>query len=223
MNRTRWVLILILNALIWSCNLYAQADWPMQHVDKRSGLSNSAVNAIYMDHRDYVWFGSWDGLNRYDGNEIESYKPVTEDSLSISNNIVRQILEDKNRNLWVVTHNGINRYDRGLNQFLRYFNNLKDIPFLENNLKATLSEDSSLYISLVGWGVGKYNSDKKEFEPVNLPQASKNIHNVGVHDGVVYAIDDRGSLFTTARDKGPTKLSWSPNIHFQRFVTINNR
>ena len=223
MSRKQWTWVYFIIFVILGVDLHAQADWPLQHVDKRSGLSNSAINSIYMDHRDYVWFGTWDGLNRYDGEQIESYKPITEDTLSISNNIVRQILEDRSQNLWIVTHDGLNRYDRKLNQFHRYFHDLKDIPFLENNLKATLSIDSTLYISLIGWGVGQYDEKRDEFTLVKLPGASKNIHNIGVYQGVVYAIDDKGQLFATEGPKKPTQLSWSPNVFFQRFLAIDSR
>lgn len=222
MNSKWWSYIHLVIFVLSGTGLSAQTDWPLQHVDKRSGLSNSAINSIYMDHKDYVWFGTWDGLNRYDGDEVISYKPIAEDTLSVSNNIVRQVLEDKHQNLWIITHNGINRYDRKLNQFQRYFHNLKGIPFLENSLKASLSEDSTLYISLVGWGVGKFEDNR--FIRVNLPHGSgKNIHNIGIQNNVVYAVDDKGNLFTTEGSKKPSKLNWSPNIYFQRFVTINDR
>ena len=51
------------------------SPWPYQHVDKSAKLSNSAITSVYMDRHDYVWLGTWDGLNRYDGSTIRVYKP----------------------------------------------------------------------------------------------------------------------------------------------------
>ncbi|MEQ8581398.1 MAG: two-component regulator propeller domain-containing protein [Marinoscillum sp.] len=203
-----------------------QTEWPLQHVDKKSGLSNSAINAIYMDHLDYVWFGTWDGLNRYDGDEIISYKPIAEDEHSLSNNVVRQILEDKFGNLWIVTHDGINRYNHQLDHFHRYFNDLKDLPFLENNLKATLSEDSTLYISLVGWGVAQYNQQADRFEQIAIDeQIGQNIHSVGAFQNTLYLSNGEGKLYAHSYGKAMVRhdLEWSPKVWFHQFVSLNQR
>src|SRR5688572_31270718 len=77
---------------------------PYQHIHKQDGLSNSAITSMYMDRYEYVWFGTWDGLNRYDGTSIKVYKPDSFRKGTISNNIVRDLLEDKQGNLWVITH-----------------------------------------------------------------------------------------------------------------------
>ncbi len=79
MRKTKHLTLSLMLILIFGLETKGQTEWPLQHVDKKSGLSNSAINAIYMDHLDYVWFGTWDGLNRYDGDEIISYKPIAED------------------------------------------------------------------------------------------------------------------------------------------------
>src|ERR1044071_7225902 len=129
--------------------------WPFQHINKESGLSNSANTAVYIDSHDYVWFGSWDGLNRYDGSSIKIYKPDAFEKHSISNNVVRKFLEDKNDNLWVVTHQGINKYDRDEDQFDRYFDESEGIPFTEYNLHAVLGPDSNVWIALRGQGISR--------------------------------------------------------------------
>lgn len=175
--------------------IYGQGEWPLQHIDNRSGLSNSAINTIYYDREDYVWFGTWDGLNRYDGDQIVTYKPIAGDELSISNNVIRQILEDKNGILWVVTHDGINRYDRNLNRFHRYLNDLDGVPFLENNLQVALSDDSTLFVSLVGWGVGKYDQEKDTFIAINPEnQSLKAVNGIGVHDQNIYLLNQQNQL-----------------------------
>jgi len=212
--------------VLFSHYLLAQeTEWPLQHLDKKAGLSNSAINTIYMDQYDYMWFGTWDGLNRFDGDQIVTYKPVTDDKHSISNNVIRQILEDAEGNLWIVTHDGINRYDRKLDRFQRYFHQIKDIPFLENSLKATLSEDSTLYISLVGWGIAQYNSNTDQFDQIKVKNFPTNdVHLLGAFGERLYMVDSRGNL--SGALFGESKISKIPNYvnsSFHRFVSLGDR
>ncbi|HLZ17486.1 MAG TPA: two-component regulator propeller domain-containing protein, partial [Cyclobacteriaceae bacterium] len=89
--------------MIWSFfNLIGDSAsaWPYQHVDKRAQLSNSAITSVYMDKYNYVWLGTWDGLDRYDGSSIKIYKPDPFQKGSISNNVIRNFLEDGDGNLW---------------------------------------------------------------------------------------------------------------------------
>jgi ligand-binding sensor domain-containing protein/signal transduction histidine kinase len=74
------------------------------------GLSQSVVNCVFQDSRGYIWVGTQNGLNRFDGYhfEIFSYNPA--DSNSLSNNWIYSIDEDRNGNLWVGTKGGLNQW-----------------------------------------------------------------------------------------------------------------
>ncbi|TVQ07006.1 MAG: hypothetical protein EA361_18870, partial [Bacteroidetes bacterium] len=63
--------------------------WRSTQIINEHGLSNSAVNSIYRDSKGYMWFGTWDGLNRYDGKNIKTFYPDIFDQHAISNNIIR--------------------------------------------------------------------------------------------------------------------------------------
>jgi ligand-binding sensor domain-containing protein len=203
-----------------------QGEWPLQHIDNRSGLSNSAINAIYYDSEHYVWFGTWDGLNRYDGDLVVTFKPIAGDKYSISNNVIRQILEDKNGVLWVVTHDGINRYDRHLNRFHRYLNDLDGVPFLENNLQVALSEDSSLFVSLVGWGVGKYDQEKDEFIRISPENESlKEINGIGVHDQYMYLLHQNDQLLVYDQNELQKShpIDDALNVTYNKLIKLNGK
>ncbi|MFT6883122.1 MAG: signal transduction histidine kinase/CheY-like chemotaxis protein [Marinoscillum sp.] len=205
--------------------VYGQGEWPLQQIDKRSGLSNSAINAIYFDSNDHVWFGTWDGLNYYNGDKIVSYKPQVDDDHSISNNIVRQILEDKNGNLWVVTHDGINRYDRKLDRFHRYLHDIEDLPFLENNLQATLYDDSLLYVSLVGWGIGRYSPDEDQFVRIHQEsQLLKNTYTLGSHEKNIYLLGDSTLNVLDAEGEVTShRINWSSNMALGKLIGMDGR
>ncbi len=86
------------------------SNWLSLHLSSEDGLSNSAITCIHQDSDGLMWFGSWDGLNRYDGLNITVFKSDIFDDNSLSNNIIRNILEDKYHNLWVVTNKNLNRF-----------------------------------------------------------------------------------------------------------------
>lgn len=181
------------------------SPWPAQHIDKRAQLSNSAITSVYMDRQEYVWFGSWDGLNRYDGGSIKSYKPDPLQKGTISNNIVRSFLEDGDGHLWIVTHKGINQYHRDTDSFTTYLDSLNDLPFLEYNLRACIGPDSSVWVSLVGNGISRYSAENDRFEPVlfeNLESTwLKSVISIGQHGGLMYLLGQDGKLVCTLGNK----------------------
>lgn len=76
------------------------------------GLSQTTVEYIYQDSDGYMWFGTDDGLNKYDGINFEVYKYKGEDENSISGNIIVAIIEDNDGYLWIGTTTGLNKLDR---------------------------------------------------------------------------------------------------------------
>src|SRR5688572_9201464 len=91
-----------------------------KHITPEQGLSNSTIESICQDHRGFMWFGTRDGLNRFDGNQMVVYKYDATDSTSLSDNFVTYIYEDRNHNLWIGTINGLNRFDAESNSFTRF-------------------------------------------------------------------------------------------------------
>src|SRR5215216_2755806 len=90
------------------CNCTLRFD----HINIEQGLSQSSVQIILQDRRGFLWFGTQDGLNRYDGYEFKVYKPDPDDANSLSDRWITSIVEDKHGYLWIATRfGGVNRYD----------------------------------------------------------------------------------------------------------------
>jgi hypothetical protein len=70
------------------------------------GLSQSSINCIAQDAQGFMWFGTQDGLNRYDGYEFRVYRHESEDPYSLSNNYVMGCERDRRDVMWVVTRDG---------------------------------------------------------------------------------------------------------------------
>ncbi|MEO7989144.1 MAG: two-component regulator propeller domain-containing protein [Chryseolinea sp.] len=200
------------------------SPWPYQHVDKASRISNSAITSVYMDQYDYVWLGTWDGLNRYDGSSITVYKPDPFVKGSISNNVIRDFLEDGEGNLWVVTHLGINKYNRTTNTFQIYLDSLTDIPFIEYNIRACIGSDSAVWISLIGKGIYHYSKEKDEFIPVHVEGVENEwlstVMDITQHDGLSYLLGSDGKLVCTANNSLVFNKQLGKTPSFHKFLRI---
>jgi len=84
------------------------------------GLSHNTVWAISQDRTGYMWFGTFDGLNRYDGYAFKVYKHDPADPGSLVNNFILATHTDRKGNLWIATAEGIDRYDPAADNFIHY-------------------------------------------------------------------------------------------------------
>lgn len=83
----------------------------LKYLGIEKGLSNNSVRCIYQDQHGFMWFGTYDGLNRFDGYEFTVYRNKLGDSASLPYNYINVITEDQNHNLWVGTGQGIGVYN----------------------------------------------------------------------------------------------------------------
>ena len=99
--------------LITSLNLYTQpGDIRFKHLSIEHGLSQSTVNCILQDRNGFMWFGTQDGVNRYDGYTFTIYKNDLQNENTISHNFILSIFEDRQGILWIGTNGGgLNRFD----------------------------------------------------------------------------------------------------------------
>ena len=86
-----------------------------------NGLSSSIASCIIQDHKGFMWIGTADGLNRYDGFNFVIYKNIPEDSASLADNVIKALFEDHNKNLFIGTENGLCMYDRIKDRFMNFF------------------------------------------------------------------------------------------------------
>jgi ligand-binding sensor domain-containing protein/signal transduction histidine kinase len=108
-------------------NIRAQGEYaPMRdlrfaHLTTNDGLSQSYVNAILQDRRGFMWFGTRDGLNRYDGNDFVVYKHNPNNPDSLSANFVEDLIQDDQGYLWVATFSGgVDKFDPKTQRFIQY-------------------------------------------------------------------------------------------------------
>ncbi|HZJ74287.1 MAG TPA: two-component regulator propeller domain-containing protein, partial [Perlabentimonas sp.] len=142
--------------------------WQSLRITNEMGLSNSAVNTIYQDSRGFMWFGTWDGLNRFDGKNIKTYIPDIFDKNAISNNIIRRMLEDQHGNLWIVTERGINRYSHDFDNFTSWFTESLESRIKEESLKGRVGNDGNIWVNAYGLGLFRFSSKENNFLPIAI-------------------------------------------------------
>ncbi len=138
----RLVLILFIQTCCWS--VYPQnSPSHFEHIGTKEGLSQINILSIIQDSRGFMWFGTWDGLNKYDGYTIKVYRNNPKDSNSISYNYINKICESSNGDLWVATNGGgLCKFNRNKEIFKRYKYNTLDTNSIKNNIVNTVLEDS---------------------------------------------------------------------------------
>ncbi len=121
MERPFWLRIIGLYYLLAFAPLLctAQPSPQFQQFSQEDGLSNNYVRTMHQDHLGFMWIGTENGLNRFDGNHFLVYRFDPDNDQSISDSWITSLLEDQATNLWVGTRQGLNRLDRATGHFER--------------------------------------------------------------------------------------------------------
>ncbi len=136
-----------------------------QRLSVNEGLSQSQVSTVLQDSDGYMWIGTFDGLNRYDGYSFTVFKHDPEDPNSLSHNHVTAVYEDRSGMLWIGTREGLNRYDRLTGRFDRYAHDAEVPTSLSSNHVTAVYEERSgvLWVCTLN-GLNRMNRDRGTFE-----------------------------------------------------------
>lgn len=110
--------LLLCTAVIFF-QLTAFSQLKFKHLTINQGLSQNSVLCMWQDREGFVWIGTEDGLNRYDGYEFKHYKHDARNKKSISSSFINSIIEDATGNLWIATADGLNIYNKRKDEFIR--------------------------------------------------------------------------------------------------------
>ncbi|MXN90771.1 response regulator [Flavobacterium sp. Sd200] len=117
-----------------------------ENYDTANGISSSTCLEIFQDKEGFLWFGTIDGLNKFDGYDFEIFRPSLTDRNAISNNRINVITEDNRGRLWIGTGSGLNIYDKQQQRFYKVsFSADKSYREIINCLLFS-KQDNSLYI-----------------------------------------------------------------------------
>ncbi len=136
--------ILIIVILCFSLRVGGQpSQIKFEHISIEEGLSQSNITCIYQDKDGFMWFGTWDGLNKYDGYKIDVYRYNPDDAYSLADNYINAIFEDKSGQLWIGTRgSGLCIYNKKRDNFKTIKHNPKKKNSLSSNNVRVIYEDS---------------------------------------------------------------------------------
>src|SRR5574338_101875 len=159
MNRSdayKYIITLLLSLFIDSSIVLAQS-LKFGKLTIEDGLSNNDVNTLIQDNIGFLWFGTEDGLNRYDGYSFKIFRNDPEDSNSVSDNSIRALAEDRHGNLWIGTKKGtVDKFDPVTEKFTHW--EIKSEITEENSILA-IYEDSKKNIWIGTYKDGLYKLD----------------------------------------------------------------
>ncbi len=172
----RYLLLLVtfMHALVYGFQGHA-SDYYFDHITVADGLSQNYITCIYQDSRGFMWFGTPNGLNRYDGYEVKEYNADSDNLHSLPDDNISVIFEDSQQRLWIGTHDGLCRYCPKNDNFIEVDLNVLPDNYPENRHILSLYEDSdqTLWIGSIGGALYSYQSksDKLEFYAQALEKA----------------------------------------------------
>jgi signal transduction histidine kinase/ligand-binding sensor domain-containing protein/DNA-binding response OmpR family regulator len=206
---------LILNLFFSVEFVYGQkVNLRFQHLTSDDGLSQNTVDCILKDSRGFMWFGTWNGLNRFDGYNFVTYKSENKEH-SLSDNFIYSLCEDKNGDLWIGTKNGLNRFIYSQNRFIKYFNQKNNKSSVSGNWITSILCDHRgiLWVGTANDGLNKFIFNSLYKDSFDVKQIKYVAGKTGLlcdnHINVIY--EDREKNLWIGTNNGLIKLNQARN------------
>ncbi len=197
--------------LLFSVVLHAAPDIKFQKILIEDGLSQSSVSCIAQDSLGFMWFGTQDGLNRYDGVRFQVYRSEAGNPASLAGNNIQSIAVDPSGSLWIGTwSNGVSHFDYSRQQFINYANDPRDSTSLSNNRVTSVLRDKNgdIWIGTL-YGLNRLDRESGKIQRfMHNPESSLSI--VGNRVRVVY--EDRDGAIWVGTESGLSVVEPSRNV-----------
>src|SRR5258706_576927 len=119
------------------CKINAQPYY-FRHYQVENGLSNSTVFCSTQDKNGFLWFGTKDGLNRFDGYHFKLFTHTTNNGNAIGSDMVYCLFSDQKGALWVGGQNGLFLFDQAQEKLIRLVDSLVEINYISADDKGNL-------------------------------------------------------------------------------------
>lgn len=185
---------------------------PISHLGIQQGLSNNSIRCIYQDHKGFMWFGTYDGLNLYDGYNFTVFRNKLNDSTSLPHNYIYAIHEDRHNNLWIGTGQGIAIYNGIYSRFKSayyYSYPTRVKQKIAVNINVIKSDNTgNVFIGTNGWGllVKKEGEEAAIQVPVREGKQERTWYNVQA-----LSVDKQGRVWLFILDLGLCVFDYASN------------
>ena len=127
-----------------SANFVFSQELRFNHITTENGLSQTSAQCVFEDSKGFIWIGTQDGLNRYDGYGITIFKHNPVDNNSLSNNFVSDVMEDRDGMLWIATSGGgLDSYEAATHRFSHHMADSSGKNAISSDIVWKLFEDKA--------------------------------------------------------------------------------
>ncbi len=137
-----------------------------EHLLPGQTVNQNTVMAILQDRQGFMWFGTNEGLHRFDGYQLKTFRHEYGNPNSLSSDFIVRLMEDSKGNIWIATvHGGVNVYNPRLNSFCAYQHDAENPNTLSNNNVRSIYEDKEgmIWIGTIGGGLNKFDPKTESF------------------------------------------------------------
>lgn len=136
-----------------------------ENISIEDGLSNETVHTILQDHEGYMWFGTLDGLNKYNGYDFIIYRHDETNPNSLADSNILTLFEDQDNTLWIGTSLGLDRFNRRQRTFTHFLHNPAQPNSLSGRGVSTIFQDhdGQLWVGTSSGGLNRYDPQSESF------------------------------------------------------------
>jgi ligand-binding sensor domain-containing protein/serine phosphatase RsbU (regulator of sigma subunit) len=218
MNISKSVIrVVFVLAIFWSNISFAQAEFTSETISVKDGLSSNGIRTIIQDMYGYIWIATNDGVNVYDGYNINIYKNIPDDSTSLPSNSVYRILEDREGTIWISTDEGLAEYNRTENKFAthRFSESTAEL----SNQATHIYEDkkNNLWVSTPD-GILLFDRETREFKRFDVMSTDNSVSRFVNYGGSLIE-SSSGVFYCTAQSFGLLKFDYNASLFVQVSLT----
>lgn len=213
----RWIAVQgsVLTAffLFFCFTLHAQ-ELKFNHITSKQGLSQAVVNCIVKDKKGFMWFGTQDGLNKYDGYNITVFRHDPADASTLSDNYINCLFVDADNILWIGTNGaGLDRYNPATNSFSHFDLSLQDNS-PDNTIRAIFKDADGMFWIGTEMGLVHFDPVKGKFTHTEISKDNLSVRSI--------VRDQKGRLWFSTYGYGLFSYDPSNGSHKQFDLTVGN-
>ncbi|MBI9010659.1 MAG: diguanylate cyclase [Clostridiales bacterium] len=190
-------MILMLTVPVYADFDYLETELDIERtfewLDRESGISNMSISSIFQDKYGFIWFGTQGGLNRYDGNEVITFRNNPFDKKSLENNLIQTMYYDESAHeIWLGTYQGVSHFVIESESFTNY--TVESIGLSDTVVTAIeKNADGNMWFGTLN-GLNLFNPKTNELIKYDIPEntvrdleiTSEGILYIGTYDGLYY-------------------------------------
>ena len=205
--KKRHALILVLLVLFFPIRLKADT-FSFRHYKAEDGLASNTVRSIIQDRHGFMWFGTEDGLSRFDGYTFREFRMNRSSKYSLGSNYIATLLEDTKGDIWIGTDDGVYVYHPYIETFSHFQVKARGVSISSSVNNIVEDKLGNIWFSTYGQGLFRYNLSSCKLEQYKIIKQGTSFLN---YDFINYVYVDHSNLVWAA-----PKTPYSPLILFNR-------